>query len=166
MIRPAFFMQNLSTTHLQDIREHDEIFVPAGNGATSFIDARDIGEATAIALTKDGHVGQAHTITGATALDYYQAAAIMTEVLGRTITYARPSGRAFAKRFRERGYPQPFITVMRGLYMVAKLGLAGGTTDELPALLGREPRTFREFVQDYSDVFAPAAGDGAARAAG
>ena len=24
MVRPAFFMQNLSTTHLQDIRENDE----------------------------------------------------------------------------------------------------------------------------------------------
>jgi uncharacterized protein YbjT (DUF2867 family) len=43
-LRPSFFMQNLSTTHRDDIREHGDIFVPAGHGRTSFIDTRDIAE--------------------------------------------------------------------------------------------------------------------------
>lgn len=45
-IRPSFFMQNLTTTHLPEIRDEARIFVPAGDGSTNFIDVRDIGEAS------------------------------------------------------------------------------------------------------------------------
>lgn len=40
-LRPNFLMQNLSTTYADSVREHDEIFVPAGRSHTAFIDARD-----------------------------------------------------------------------------------------------------------------------------
>src|SRR6056297_1635037 len=43
-LRPSFFMQNLSTTHRLEIKENNEIFIPAGNGRTNFIDVRDIAE--------------------------------------------------------------------------------------------------------------------------
>ena len=46
LLRPSFFMQNLSTTHASDIRDRDEIYVPAGRGRTNFIDVADIGEAS------------------------------------------------------------------------------------------------------------------------
>jgi len=49
-IRPGFFMQNLSGIHSVEIRQRDEIFVPAGNSRTSFIDARDIGLSVATVL--------------------------------------------------------------------------------------------------------------------
>lgn len=38
-LRPNFFMQNLSTHYAKDIRERDEIYVPAGHALTAFIDA-------------------------------------------------------------------------------------------------------------------------------
>jgi uncharacterized protein YbjT (DUF2867 family) len=34
-LRASFFMQNLSTTHREDIARHDENFVPAGHGKMS-----------------------------------------------------------------------------------------------------------------------------------
>lgn len=47
-LRPNFVMQNLTTTYRSDIRDHDEIFLPAGHSRTAFIDARDIGRVAAI----------------------------------------------------------------------------------------------------------------------
>ncbi|MEC4811841.1 MAG: NmrA family NAD(P)-binding protein, partial [Scytonema sp. PMC 1069.18] len=41
-LRASFFMQNLNTVHQEDIKTRGELFVPAGNGKTSFIDVRDI----------------------------------------------------------------------------------------------------------------------------
>lgn len=35
-LRAGFFMQNLSTTHCDDIRLHDDLFIPAGTGKTKF----------------------------------------------------------------------------------------------------------------------------------
>ena len=34
-VRASFFHQNLSTTHVSDVRDRDEILVPAGRGATA-----------------------------------------------------------------------------------------------------------------------------------
>ena len=36
-LRPSFFMQNLSTTHREEIKDQSEIFVTAGRDKTSFI---------------------------------------------------------------------------------------------------------------------------------
>lgn len=154
-LRPGFYMQNLSTTHLDDIRDRGEICVPAGNGATSFIDVRDIADAASVLLDDAEPPRDAYTITGCEALTYSQAAAEISRATNRRIVYTRPSGREFARRMREAGQPEEFVTVMRGIYLVAKLRMAGGVTREFQELVGRPPRTFREFADDHAEVFAP-----------
>lgn len=89
-LRASFFMQNLSTTHAPDIREKDEIMVPAGNGKTSFIDVRDIAAVAAKALTDSGYENEAYSLTGDEALTYSDVAEILSRVLGRKIVYRKP----------------------------------------------------------------------------
>lgn len=88
-LRPSFFMQNLSTTHCQDIRDNNEIFVPAGKGKTSFIDVRDIAAVAVKVMTEPGHENKAYPLTGSEALDYYKVAEIFTNTLGRQIVYTK-----------------------------------------------------------------------------
>lgn len=152
-IRPSFFMQNLNTTHQEDIRDHDELFVPAGKGKTSFIDVRDIAEVTAKTLVEEGHLNKAYELSGSEALDYYQVAEIFTQVLGRKITYTRPSALTFGFRMKKRGIPAAFVLVMIALYTVARLGKADKVTDELEKLLGRKPTTMRKYVEDYKECW-------------
>jgi uncharacterized protein YbjT (DUF2867 family) len=57
MLRPSFFMQNLSTTYRADIRDRGLIEVPAGDGRTSFIDVRDVAEVAARVLGRAEHLG-------------------------------------------------------------------------------------------------------------
>jgi uncharacterized protein YbjT (DUF2867 family) len=154
-LRPSFYMQNLSTTHLRDIRERDEVFVPAGNGRTSFIDVRDIAQCAAVLLTTPDRTGNAYTVTGDEALTYYDVAECLTVATGRPIRYSRPSGGEFARHMAELGYEKDMVTVMRGIYLVAKLGMAGGVTEDLEVLLGRPARTFSEFALDNAALFAP-----------
>src|SRR6056297_4195150 len=64
-VRPGFFMQNLSGIHSKEIKENNEIFVPAGKSKTSFIDAADIGLAIATVLhSPEQYKNTKHTITG------------------------------------------------------------------------------------------------------
>lgn len=147
-IRPSFFMQNLSTTHREDIRNHNEIFVPAGKGKTSFIDVRDISEISALVLTHAGHMNKAYELSGSEALDYYQAAELFTKVLGRKIVYTNPSILSFFLRMRKKKTPLAFILVMIALYTVTKLGLAKKVTFEVKRLLGRDPISFEQFISD------------------
>ena len=90
-VRASFFHQNLSTTHAADIRDRDEIIVPAGNGATAFVDAEDVGAVAATALLDPAaHAMKAWTVTGPRALTYDQVADILTNELRRPIRYTRP----------------------------------------------------------------------------
>ncbi|MFN2363710.1 MAG: NmrA family NAD(P)-binding protein [Halarsenatibacteraceae bacterium] len=90
-IRPGFFMQNLSGIHSVEIRDNNEILVPAGKSRTSFIDAADIGLAIATVLNNpEEYQNTKHTITGPEALNYYEIADILSEVTGRKIEYNKP----------------------------------------------------------------------------
>lgn len=152
-LRASFFMQNLSTTHRQDIQERNEIFLPAGKGKTSFIDVRDIASVAVKALTESGHSDRAYSLTGSEALDYYQVADIFTEVLGKPILYKNPSIFRFALSMYKRGLDIEFIAVMIGIYTTAKLGFAGKLTTDTQEILRRAPISMRQFVEDYQDCW-------------
>lgn len=152
-IRPSFFMQNLSTTHAEDIKLRNDLYIPSGKAKISFIDTRDIGEIIGRTLVEDGHLNKSYTLTGPDAIDYYQVAKVMSIVLGRKITYSNPSLLEFRKEMIKRGVKKEFATVMTVLYLTTKLGMANHVTDTAEKILGRKPRTIEEFVQDYKEVW-------------
>ena len=152
-LRCSFFMQNLNTTQRKEIRERSEIFVPVGKAKTSFIDVRDIGAVAAIALTQEGHVGKNYDLTGDEALDYWEAAQILSQVLGGEITYRNPNSLYFLIETVRRGIPIKFAIVMLGLYTSTRFGMAELVTGEVERLTGRKPITFRQYVQDYRDAW-------------
>jgi len=154
-LRASFFTQNLLDVHRRGIVERDAILVPAGDGTTSFVDARDLGAVAASVLTEPGHENRAYDLTGAEALDYHQVAAVFSDVLDRQITYANPSTRRFIRRMARRGHPLGYVLVMVLIYLPTRLGLTGEPTDSVAQMLGRDPYTIREFVEQYRDRFEP-----------
>lgn len=148
-IRPSFFMQNISGVHAFEIRQFNRIVVPVKKALTSFIDAEDIGELTAAVLSEpEKHQNKAYSITGPEAIDYFEAADILTEELGRTVTYANPSPSAAKKYWITiRGLDKEYSTVMGMLYMMTRMGTAKKVTGAFEELMGKKPQTFREFVR-------------------
>lgn len=157
LLRCGFFMQNLSTTHLADIRDDNDIYIPAGRGKTAFIDVRDIAAVAAKTLTEPGHENKAYALTGSEALDYAEVAAMMTAVLQRPITYSRPALWRFAWRKWRAGWPAAFVGVVTGIYLTTRLGLAKGVTSDTAVLLGRAPITMQQFIVDQAAVWQPEA---------
>jgi uncharacterized protein YbjT (DUF2867 family) len=147
-VRASFFHQNLSTTHAADIRDRDEILVPAGRGATAFVDAEDVGAVAAAALLGPGmHADAAYTITGPRALTYEQIAGILSAELDRPIRYTRPGLLRYARHAqRYLDMPWGMVAVTSAIYTTARLGLADGLTDAVRQLLGRDPVDFAAFA--------------------
>ncbi|WP_338215771.1 SDR family oxidoreductase [Companilactobacillus muriivasis] len=152
-IRPSFFMQNLNTTHREDIQKNHDLFIPAGNARTSFIDTRDIGEVAGIVLTDEKYLNQKLNITGPSALSYQEIAKIMTKILGTQITYSKPSLLKFRKVMLKRGIKKDFVNVMVMLYLITQLGNAKEVTDTAAKVLGHAPRTIQNYIYDYQDDF-------------
>lgn len=162
-VRPSFFSQNLSTTHAADIRDRNQIVVPAGHGATAFVDVTDVGAVAAAALLDPaGHAGRGWTVTGPEALTYDQVAERLTTELGRPIRY-RPAGVArYLRHARCRlGLPAGMAVVTAAIYTTARLGLAAELTDDVRTVLGRRPITFAEFARHERAAWIPAASGGA-----
>jgi uncharacterized protein YbjT (DUF2867 family) len=147
-LRCSFFMQNLNTTHREDIKVRGELLLPAGNGKTSFIDVRDIAAVAVRTLLEDEHQGRAYSLTGAEAVTYYEVADIFTSILGKPIRY-NPSLLKFIQQMRLSGLPIDFILVMLVIYTTARLGLAGNITSDTEQLLNRSPLTIRQYIEDY-----------------
>ena len=156
-VRPSFFDQNLSTTHAADIRHHDMILVPAGTGATAFVDAHDVGAVAAAALLDPtAHRNRAWTVTGPESLTYQQVAVILSRVLDRTITYPRPGLLRYARHARTQlGMPWGMVAVTSAIYTTARLGLADTLTDDARQVLGRPPTSFIDFVTREQQTWMP-----------
>lgn len=156
-VRASFFHQNLTTTHLTDIRDRDEILVPAGRGATAFVDAEDVGAVAAAALLNpEAHRNTAWTVTGNEALTYEQIAEILTIELGRPIRYARPGIiRYLTHARRTLRMPWGMAGVTAAIYTAARLGLADGLSDTVHQVLGRNPTSFAEFAHREHAIWEP-----------
>lgn len=151
-LRAAFFMQNLHRTissHGVDIAEHDEVFIPAGSGSTTFVDSHDIAEVAHRALTKpDEHLRHAYVLTGPERLRMDEVAAILSDVLGRPIRYSRPGMARFWYRLSRRGVPWDSVLFMSIVYTLTRTGRNEPMTDELARVLGRPPRDLRAWAED------------------
>ncbi len=149
-LRASFFMQNLSTIHREEIR-NGELFVPAGSGRTSFIDARDVAAVGAHVL-RSGITG-AYDLTGPEALTYEQVCQRLSVVLDHDVRYLNPSLTGFLVRQLRTDRNRSKALVMAGIYTTARLGLADRVTGDVSRLLGREPTALGTFVEDYRHVW-------------
>ncbi|AHC14054.1 NmrA family NAD(P)-binding protein [Salinispira pacifica] len=147
-VRPSFFMQNLTTTHLPEIRDEKRLMVPAGKGRTNFIDVRDIGEVMAKMFFDPSNIRKAYTITGQTSFSYQEIADHLTNGLGTPIRYAKPGMIRFVAYHLKRGRKLAMTLVMLALYTIVRLGKGDISTDTAEKILGRKPRTLDEFIAD------------------
>ncbi|WP_166789696.1 NmrA family NAD(P)-binding protein [Cryobacterium fucosi] len=148
-LRPNFFMQNLSTVYRDDIRERSEIYLPAAGAHTAFIDARDIGRVAARVFTEPGHPGKAYTLSGERSLTYDQIASVLSEVLGRRITYARPTASEYSARLAARGATADFIAVQEMIYRIVRLQVSAIPNRAIRRLTGSPATSFRQFAIDH-----------------
>lgn len=151
--RPSFFMQNLTTTHLQEIRDERRIFVPAGDGATNFVDTRDVGEAIARTLIDPPPGNAAYTVTGPREYTYHEVVDVLSRATGEHVYYESARLIPFLRYHAERGRKLGQAVVMYLLYSVTRMGRAGTATQTLAALLGREPTTLEEFILEHRELF-------------
>jgi uncharacterized protein YbjT (DUF2867 family) len=155
-VRASFFMQNLTTTHATDIRDRDQILLPAGDGATAFVDAHDVAAVAAAALIDPAaHHNRAWTPTGPEALTYTEVASALSATLGRRITYPRPGVLSYARHARTvLKMPLGMVLVTTAIYTAARLGQADGLTDDVRSVLGRPAVSFGEFARREASTWA------------
>lgn len=146
VLRPADYMQNLQTVH-RDALAEGVLRLPAGQGRSAFVDVADVGACAAAVLAEGRGAGGAHELTGPEALDWYEVAGILSDVLSRPVRYEPIGPVRFVLMQRKEGRPLPMGLVMTALYTVQRLGLAAEVTEAVRRLTGRAPTSLRAYAE-------------------
>ena len=148
-LRPAYFMQNFSTTLRTDLVAKKRIFLPAGKARFTLIDVRDIGAVSAKILTHSGeHVNKSYDLTGIEMLTFKKMAEKLSDGLGITIRYQSPNLIHFFLTKRKENLPSTFILVMIMLHYLPRFQKEPPLTNWVEKITGRQPTTFDQFVHD------------------
>jgi uncharacterized protein YbjT (DUF2867 family) len=151
-VRPSFFMQNLTTTHLAEIRDEHMVLVPTGKGKTNFIDVRDIGEVMALMLINRIHINQAYTITGERSYSYDEIADALSKGLERDIRFINPNPLKFVDYHLKKGRKLAMTLVMLALYSVVKSGNGDISTSTSEEILERKTIGLEQFIEDHKAI--------------
>jgi uncharacterized protein YbjT (DUF2867 family) len=148
--RPSFFMQNLNEGMLQSVQS-GVIGLPAGDGRTGFIDARDIAAVLVEAIKGHGLDGQGLTLTGPAALGWVDVAAELTRALGKPVRYDDVAPAAYTAALLAAGMPKHYAEFLTVLYsQVVKNGFAADVTDNVKKVTGKDPITLAQYAQDHA----------------
>jgi uncharacterized protein YbjT (DUF2867 family) len=159
-LRPPAFMQNFVTQLGHTIRTQNAFYVPAGDAKMSFIDARDIAAVTAAILTDNNNHGtsqqyknKTYDITGQDALSYGQVADILSNEVGKKISYIDISEDDARKGMKQVGVDDWSINIMIELFRIIRAGYGSETNTAVEHIIGRKPLPFAQFARDYAESF-------------
>jgi uncharacterized protein YbjT (DUF2867 family) len=148
-------MQN-TFAQAANIRNQSKIVLPfPADQRLAFIDVRDTGALGArILLEPEAHVGKTYAFTGR-ASSYAELAGVFSEVLGRPIAFVSASLDQAEAGMKAAGLPEWLVG---HLLIMAKAGAEGAFDNEnmgpIRDIVGREPITTRQFVEDHRQMFA------------
>ncbi|GAB1454385.1 SDR family oxidoreductase [Draconibacterium sp.] len=154
-LRPGYFMQNLATTLVQEIRSENKIFIPSGNLKFNWVDARDIGMVGAHIMNEfEKFKNKPYEITGPEFVGFEKVAQILSRVLGKTIQYESPSLMKFFRSKRKLGISKPMIFVMIMLHYLPRLGKnLPRLTNTVKEITGKQPSRIEEFIEREKGKF-------------
>ena len=154
IIRPNYFFQNDET--LKDPLTKAAVYpMPLGEQGISAVDVRDIAEATAIALTSDGHQGKIYNLNGPDVLSGPKMTSIWSGLLGKEIHYAGNNMDAFEQQMRQRmpSWSAFDIRMMFEGYLERGFVASENDIEALTKLLGHSPRRYEDFARETAQAW-------------
>lgn len=154
-LRPGYFMQNLTTTLLNEIKFENKIFIPSGKLKFNWVDARDIGLACAHILNNfENFKNKSYEITGQEFMGFKEVARIITGATGKIVTYESPNLIKFFRAKRKLGISKPMILVLIMLHYLPRFGKnKPRLTNELFDITDKKPSSLNEFVLREKNKF-------------
>lgn len=149
-LRPAYFMQNFTTTLRSDLVNHHRIFLPAGQAKFTLIDVRDVGAVAAeIIVDTAPHLDKSYELTSHEKLTFQEMAVQLNVGLGLPIDYQSPTLLHFFLTKRKEKIPVMLILVMIMLHYLPRFQQPPATTEWVEKITGWPPTTFEQFINDY-----------------
>lgn len=145
-VRAAWFNQNFAEGEFGAMARDGVIALPMGSAVEPILDADDIAEVVARALTDQSLNSQTLNLTGPEAITHEQIAQALSSAAGYEIRYQPISDAEFRSALREQQVPDFYIDLLAYLFEITRSGVNAKPTGDVERVLGRPPRSFQEFA--------------------
>ncbi|MFF4272413.1 SDR family oxidoreductase [Streptomyces sp. NPDC001536] len=145
----TFLRDNIYADFVPDLTGADGVIRgPAGEGRAAFVAQDDIADAATAILNRPAeHAGEVYDLTGPESLSLAEAAAVLSEVQGRTVTYHPETiEEAYASR-ASYGAPPWQLDAWVSTYTAIAAGQLDGVSDAVLRLTGRPATSVADVVR-------------------
>jgi uncharacterized protein YbjT (DUF2867 family) len=146
ILRASWFNQNFSENFFLDPILAGEVALPDSLAAEPFVDAEDIADIAAAALTTNTHSRRLYELTGPEAITFRDAIAEIARATGRAIAFLPVSGDAYRAELVRQQVPREVIDLVMYLFTTVLDGRNTPIARGVQQALGRPPRSFAEYV--------------------
>ncbi|SEW39605.1 NmrA family NAD(P)-binding protein [Chitinophaga arvensicola] len=154
ILQPTGFMQNWLGEFAQKIKDERRIYEATGDGKRAYIDLRDIAAVAFTVLQEPAkHAGQTYILTGDEALNYWQVATLISNVLQEEVTYVPLTIAAAKERMEQKGMPAWAVQTFLAYAEVQRNGDAAYVSGDVAAVLQQPARTAAGFFEEYAKWF-------------
>ncbi|MGB7188508.1 MAG: NmrA family NAD(P)-binding protein, partial [Acidobacteriaceae bacterium] len=154
ILRPGYFMQN--DVNLKGALTGPGVFpMPIGTDGICAVDVRDIAEAAAISLTREGHDGQTYDLVGPTLISGPGNAATWSKLLNKEIKYTGHNFDQWELQMRSMIPAWTAFDLRKMFQGFFDRGFASteSEVERLTNLLGHAPRSYESFAQETAAVW-------------
>ncbi|MFV2061739.1 MAG: NmrA family transcriptional regulator [Gammaproteobacteria bacterium] len=148
IVRSSWFAQNFSENFFLNEIVQGQVFIPVGDIKEPFVNIDDLAEIVFAALTDDKHKGQIYELTGPSLMTFSDAISEIATATKRDITVHQVSIKDYVSFLREAQVPKEFISLLEYLFTEVLDGRNSSLTDGIQRALGREPRSFQNYVKN------------------
>ena len=134
----------------------DKQIVPLAFGDARYapIAGEDIGRVIAAILNDPAaHAGKVYPLYGLKELTQYEIAEILTDVLGKKITYVPMEIEAFKQMLKDMGFTPHFQQHMENVAQNCRDGIFSGTNDLVEQIAGQKPLSMLEYISKNKALY-------------
>jgi len=152
IIRPNFYMHNVTAGWAPTLDPAGNYYAPAGDARISMVDSRDVAAVAAVTLTSGRHLGKTYDVTGPESLTHAEACEKLGERLARPLRYVPVDDDSARSAMLGAGLNAWFADALVELYQDYRRSGEGGyaarVRKTVSDITGTKPRTLDQALDD------------------
>jgi uncharacterized protein YbjT (DUF2867 family) len=151
ILRPNAYMQTIIGQLLQAVQDSGVVPNAIAASGLSMIDARDVADCAAVALTSSAWDGETFALTGPRPVTYANLAELIGEKQGRTTKLQEITPADVRATMLSRGMQAWEADHFAEMYQLFRDGRSQHVTDDVAKLSGHDPRTVEAYLAEALD---------------